>query len=121
MMYCERVPKIVFYRNENGKQPVKEDLEELSLPDQAKAVANLSVLEERGYTLKEPHVKPLRDGLKELRFKIAAGQYRIFFFFHVGDTVVLLHTLQKKTQETPKQDLKIALKRMKEWEGTHGG
>jgi phage-related protein len=121
MLYRERVAHVIFYRNENGKMPVKEALEDLSAPDQAKAAAHLSLLEEYGHTLREPHVKTLKEGLKELRFKIAAGQYRIFFFFHVGDTAVLLHTLQKKTQETPKQDLKLALKRMNEWQGAHGG
>ena len=121
MLYRKEVSRILFYRNENGRMPVKDALEELSAPDQAKAAAHLSLLEEYGHTLREPHVKTLKDGLKELRFKIPAGPYRIFFFFHVGDTVVLLHTLQKKTQETPKQDLKLALKRMKDWEGTHGG
>ena len=111
---------IVFYRNENGRMPVKEDLEGLPEPDQAWAAAHLSFLEDQGHTLREPHVKHLQDKLKELRFKISAGQYRILFFFHAGDTVVLVHTLQKKTQETPKRDLKLALKRMKDWQERHG-
>jgi phage-related protein len=121
MLYSKRMAIVVFYRNENGRMPVRESLEELSNPDQAKAAAHHSLLEEYGHTLREPHVKTLKEGLKELRFKISAGQYRIFFFFHVGDTVVLLHTLQKKTQETPKQDIKLALKRIKDWQETHGG
>jgi phage-related protein len=101
--------------------PVREALEKLPLPDQAKTTAHLLLLEEHGRALREPHVKHLQDRLKELRFKISAGQYRIFFFFRMGDKVVLLHSLQKKTQETPKQDLRLALKRMKDWQDRLGG
>lgn len=121
MLYRDPMAKLVFYENEGGRMPVKEDLEGLSEPDQAKAAAHLLLLEEHGHTLREPHVKHLQDKLRELRFKISAGQYRIFFFFHVGDKVVLLHSLQKKTQETPKQDMRLALKRMKDWQDRHGG
>lgn len=101
--------------------PVKEALESLSNPDQAKAAAHLALLQDHGHSLREPHVKHLQDKLKELRFKISAGQYRIFFFFHMGDTAVLVHTLQKKTQETPKQDIRLAISRMKDWQERSGG
>jgi phage-related protein len=100
--------------------PVRESLEALSKPDQARAATHLSQLEEYGHTLREPHVKPIQDKLMELRFKISSGQYRIFFFFHVGDSAVFVHTLQKRTQETPKHDIKLALKRMKDWQRKHG-
>ena len=116
-----RTTRILFYENENGRMPVREELESLSEPDQAKAAAHLSLLQEHGHALREPHVKHVRDKLMELRFKVSAGQYRIFFFFHVGDKMILVHGLQKKTQVTPSQDLKIALKRMKEWRDRHGG
>ena len=121
MLYNKSRTTIVFYRNENGRMPVKESLEALSEPDQAKAAAHISLLEVSGHTLGEPHVKLLRDKLRELRFKISSGQYRIIFFFHAGDGVVLVHTLQKRTQETPIQDLNLAVKRMKDWHKTYGG
>jgi phage-related protein len=120
-LYYPSMTKILFYENENGRMPVKEELEALSEPDQAKAAAHLSLLQEHGHALREPHVKHMQDKLKELRFKVSAGQYRIFFFFHVGDKAILVHSLQKKTQETPKLDLKIALKRMKDWQDRYGG
>jgi phage-related protein len=121
MLYHKITTRLVYYKNENGRMPVKEDLEKLPEPDQAKAAAHLTMLEEHGHTLREPHVKHLQGRLKELRFKISAGQYRIFFFFQLGATIVLVHCLQKKTQETPKQDLKLALKRMKDWQERQGG
>ncbi|MDQ3003553.1 MAG: helix-turn-helix domain-containing protein [Fibrobacterota bacterium] len=41
--------KVLFYENENGRMPVKEELETLSEPDQAKAAAHLSLLQEHGH------------------------------------------------------------------------
>ena len=115
MLYHENTPRVVFYENENGRLPVREELESLSESDQAKAATHIALLEKLGHGLREPHVKHLQEKLKELRFKISEGQYRIFFFFHVGEKVVLLHSMVKKTQQTPQRDLELALKRMKDW------
>ncbi len=102
MMYYLRMAKVIFYENENGRMPVKEDLEVLSEPDQAKAAAHLFLLQKQGHALREPHVKHMQGKLKELRFKVSAGQYRIFFFFHMGDNVILVHSLQKKNADNAK-------------------
>jgi len=113
--------EVLFYETEGGRAPVRENLEALPEPDQAKAAAHISLLEQHGHTLREPHVKHMQDKLKELRFKISAGQYRVFFFFHVGSKIVLVHSMVKKTQTTPKNDLDLALKRMREWQKRNGG
>ena len=121
MLYNKEMFEIVFFETKNGRAPVRENLEALLEPDQAKAAAHLKLLEQYGHTLKEPHVKHMQDKLRELRFKISAGQYRVFFFFHVGAKVVLVHSIVKKTQETPKPELDLALRRMREWMRRHGG
>jgi phage-related protein len=38
----------------------------------------------------------------------------VFYCFVVGRRVVILHAFVKKTQDIPKQELRIARKRMKE-------
>jgi phage-related protein len=101
--------------------PVKDNLEELSIPDQAKASAHLSLLQKQGRALREPHVKYMQHKLLELRFKVSAGQYRIFFFFHSGNEAILVHSFQKKTQATPRHQLKVAINRMKDWKNRFGG
>jgi len=121
MLYNKSMVELVFFETEAGRAPVRENLEALLEPDQAKAAAHLHLLEQYGHTLREPHVKHLQDKLKELRLKISAGQYRVFFFFHVGGKAVLVHSMVKKTQQTPKPDLDLALKRMREWLRRHGG
>lgn len=121
MLYPKTMVELIFFETEGGRAPVRDSLETLPEPDQAKAAAYLSLLERHGHTLREPHVKHLQDKLKELRFKISAGQYRVFFFIHMGDNAVLLHSIVKKTQQTPKPDMDLALKRMREWLRRYGG
>ena len=49
------------------------------------------------------------DGLFEIRIKVSTNIYRIFCFFDEGNLVILLNGFQKKTQKTPKNEIKKAL------------
>jgi phage-related protein len=46
--------------------------------------------------------------------------YRILACTHKGNRVILLHGFQKKTRETPRQELEIAEQRKKRYLQTHG-
>ena len=50
------------------------------------------------------------DGLYEIRIEVANNIFRIFSYLDKGNIVVLFNGLQKKTQKTPKQEIKLALK-----------
>ncbi len=52
-------------------------------------------------------------GLEEVRCNISNGIARIIFYVE-NNTMVLLHAFIKKSQETPKKELDIAIKRYKE-------
>ena len=65
---------------------------------------------------KMPLVKPLGNGLMEIRSKLDNRQTRIFFILHEG-TIVLLHGFIKKSQQTPSNELDIAKKRAKQVKG----
>jgi phage-related protein len=67
-----------------------------------------------GPDLGMPHTRPMGDGLFELRLKAAEGIARVFFCTVVGQQIVVLHQFVKKSEKTPKRELKIARKRMKE-------
>ncbi|MFA4853293.1 MAG: type II toxin-antitoxin system RelE/ParE family toxin [Bacteroidales bacterium] len=54
-------------------------------------------------------------GLYEIRVEVGSNIYRIFSFFDKGNLVVLGNAFQKKTQKTPKQEIKKALKIMEEY------
>ena len=54
-------------------------------------------------------------GLYEIRVEFGSSICRIFSFFDKGNIVVLGNAFQKKTQKTPKQEIKKALKIMEEY------
>jgi phage-related protein len=59
--------------------------------------------------------KHLDDGLFEIRVEFESNIYRIFCCFDAGHLVVLLNAFQKKTQKTPKQELKLAKELKKQY------
>jgi len=50
------------------------------------------------------------DGLYETKFALGSDIWRVFCFFDKGKLVILLNGFQKKSQKTPKDEIKIALK-----------
>lgn len=55
------------------------------------------------------------DGLFEIRVQLASNIFRIFCFFDSNRLVVLLSGFQKKSQKTPKSEIKRAETLMKEY------
>jgi len=69
---------------------------------------------EFGPDLRMPHSRAMGDGLFELRPRGREGIGRALYCFVVDQRVVVVHAFMKKTQATPKRDIAIARKRMKE-------
>jgi len=61
-----------------------------------------------------PYTRAMGDGLFEIRAKGQEGIGRAFFCTLRGRRIVILHGFIKKTEKTPKHELDIALRRMKE-------
>lgn len=74
----------------------------------------VELLMEFGPNLRTPHSRAMGGGLFELRPHGREGVGRVFYCFVVGQRVVILHSFVKKKEDTPKQDLRIARRRMKE-------
>ena len=55
------------------------------------------------------------DGLYEIRIKAGSDIYRIFCCFDAGKVVILFNGFQKKSQKTPKKEIKKALKLKQEY------
>ena len=72
------------------------------------------LLEEFGMDLRLPHSRAMGEGLFELRPKGKEGIARVFYCTLIGKRIVILHGFIKKTQETPRKELEIAIQRMKE-------
>jgi phage-related protein len=71
-------------------------------------------MEVYGPDLGMPHTRAMGDGLFELRLKAAEGIARLFYCTMVGKKIVMLHQFIKKTNKTPRKELEIARRRMKE-------
>jgi phage-related protein len=54
-------------------------------------------------------------GLYEIRIELGNSIFRIFSFFDRGNLIVLGNGFQKKTQKTPKQEIRKAIKIMEEY------
>jgi phage-related protein len=66
--------------------------------------------------MRAPYVKPLRDKLWEMRMSGRDGIARAIYVTARGRRIVILHAFVKKTQKTPPQAIRLALKRAKELE-----
>ena len=99
---------IVYYKKRDGTIPVKEFIEALPVRHRAKAVREITLLEEYGNRLTEPHAKHIEGKLWELRIKSSSDISRIFYFLHSGDDIILLHGFVKKTQKTPRREINRA-------------
>ena len=64
--------------------------------------------------MRAPHVKPLRDKLWEMRMSGRDGIARAIYIAVRERRIVILHAFVKKTQKTPPQAVRLALKRAKE-------
>lgn len=64
--------------------------------------------------LGKPHIAPMGKGLFEIRAKGKEGIGRSFYCTIHEKNLVILHSFIKKMQKTPKKDLDLAIKRMKE-------
>jgi phage-related protein len=106
----------IFYYPEGSSGPVKNYLNWL-VKERPKAfarlVVDLEVLGAEGLRSQQITIRPLGDKLWELKRKYDGIQYRLFFGVHEG-VVWLLHSIEKKSAKTPKDDLDLAKKRLRE-------
>lgn len=105
-----------FYKTKDNTAPVKEFLESLDAKMRAKALHELNILQQFGPSLREPHSKSVNGGIFELRIKIGSDISRIFYFFRIGNKIILTNGFIKKTKKTPKSELDKALKYKTDYE-----
>ena len=82
---------------------------------QDKFLYKKELLEYFGPKLREPHTKSIGGGIFELRFKGKEGAIRVLFFFYYKRRIILVHGFSKKTQKTPRKEIRIATERMNEY------
>lgn len=102
--------QVEFYDTEDGRTPTQEFLDSLEPKMNAKMVGLMEILEEKGYSLREPFSAPLEDGIFELRAVQGSNISRALFFFYVEGRIVITHGFIKKTQKTPRAQIELAKK-----------
>ena len=96
-------------------QTVDDELEALPEDQQAKFIWITEVIMQHGLEkMREPHVKHLEQGLWEIRMKGRDGISRAIYVVAQPKRVVVVRVFKKKTQKTPRREIKLALERAKE-------
>ena len=98
--------RVVFYKTQAGKEPVREWLKSLSSKDR-KAIGEDIKTVQFGWPLGMPLVRKLESDLWEVRSRLHNRIARTIFTVEDG-VMVLLHGFVKKAQNIPKQDMALA-------------
>jgi phage-related protein len=94
------------------------DKELSKLPDDVQAdflrVAEL-LMSHGPQEVREPHVKHLQAKLWEMRLRGEDGIARAVYFTAKGRRIIVVRLFEKKSQKTPRSEIDLAIRRMKEW------
>jgi len=105
--------RVLLYKEADGHVPVKAWLEDLHHKDRrafAKCVDRIQRLAALGHELRRPHVDVLRDSIHELRARQGTVHYRILYFYHGKNLVVLAHAFTKEGR-VPAAEIERAITR----------
>ena len=106
----------VLYYPEGSRGPVRDYLTGLAKERPkafARLVLDLEILGAEGLRSQQITIRPMGDKLWELKRLYEGIQYRVFFGVHKG-AAWLVHMIEKKSAKTPKDDLEVARRRLKE-------
>ena len=96
-----------FYASDAGNEPVREWLKDLPLADR-KALGEDIAAVEFTWPVGMPLVRPMKQGLWELRSSLAGNRIARILFCVTEGRMVLLHGFIKKSQKTPVEELALA-------------
>jgi phage-related protein len=102
--------KVIVFEAEDGTVPLLEWFGSIPPKAQDKCRVRLERLRELGHELRRPEADFLRDGIYELRAGLVGVNYRILYFFHGREAVVVSHGIVKERMVPPKE-IDLALKR----------
>lgn len=106
--------EVRFFKTDRGNEPVREWLRELSAAD--KKVIGMDIMTvEVGWPLGMPTCRQIRDELWEIRSGLEGRRIARVLFFVDKKYLLLVHAFIKKSQTTPKKDIDLAFKRIREY------
>src|SRR5436190_573356 len=95
--------QVVFFRKSDGSVPFIDWFAELPEKAQDKCRIRLERLALMGHELRRPEADFLRGGIYELRVGLQGLNYRMLYFFHGREVVVVSHGLVKERLVPPKE------------------
>ena len=107
--------RIIFYQEDEGDVPVLDWILRLTPKAQAKCLARIKRLQQRGHELRRPDADYLRDDIHELRIGHRRINYRILYFFHERAAAVLAHGIVKE-RRVPPEEIDRAIVRKQKFE-----
>jgi phage-related protein len=112
-----RIPvlDIYFYKTEQGNEPVREWLQQLSSADKKRIGEDMKTVQ-FGWPLGMPLVKHLDGDIWEVRIALNKRIARVLFVLDTN-SMVLIHGFIKKQQKTLKTDVDLAKDRVKKLRG----
>lgn len=102
-----------FYQSASGNEPVRDWLKTLDDEDKQTIGEDIATVE-FAWPVGMPTCKSLGGGLWEVRTSLPSKREARIIFAVIEERMVLLHGFIKKAQKTPKGDLDLAKKRLKE-------
>lgn len=105
---------VAFYQTTSGRSPVEDYIHGLPKAERARFTDVFEGVEKYGLGCPRVHFRQLCGKLWEIKFNSSSGGFRIAYVMVAGETMVWLHAFKKQTQKTPKDDLELAEKRMRE-------
>lgn len=104
------------YRTPSGGRPVRRFLTDLPDEDQAAILDGMREVRDRG--LRAGGARQLDGRIWEVRVSAGDASYRILFasVANRGRILLSLEGFSKKTQKTPPAKIKLAKKRLADWE-----
>jgi phage-related protein len=108
----------VFYRDEKGREPVREflwaQLAPGARPTIEGQIEELNGRPDDGPPLPFPQTSQIDGGLRELRCHRGAALYRILYR-RSGNLFVLLHMIRKDSRTIPHRDIELAQRRWRSY------
>ena len=112
-MKAERPLKVVFFKTDNGSEPVRDWLKKLSKED-CKIIRTDILSVQYAWPIGKPLIDHLGDGIWEVRSRLDNRIARTLFAM-IHQEVVLLHGFIKQTPKTPDDELALAKQRKKQY------
>jgi len=103
--------EVEYVELENNRKPFEDFIFELTIKERAKIFETINYfleLKNSNLPIKEKLSRHLEDGIFELRSYLTDKIARTLYFYQRGSKIIITHGFVKKTQKTPRNEIKKA-------------